>query len=259
MKEYQDIIVQKSNGVGEVILNRPEVKNAMSRNTALEMMSAFKELDEDSEVRVIVLSHIGEYFCAGGDLQGYKDKPHIIYREYTHTVGDLWQMVTTLSKPLVASISGHVLGGGVGMIAACDMVIVTEDVNIRCAEINIGMWPMVVMPVLFRSVGRKKGLEMMMLGEKVPAQEAKEIGLVNFVCKKEELKEITSQVTEKLINKSPLALKLGRQVYYNIEDMEYNKAIEYTAEMITLLCCSHDGQEGVKAFFEKRKPEYVGY
>lgn len=251
-KTYTDIIVNKKDGVGEVIIDRPKVKNAISRHTTLEIKDAFKTFDEDPEVRVIVISHTGDYFCSGGDLQGYKDVPHVIYREYTHTVADLWWYTTTLSKPLIASIKGHVLGGGVGIIANCDMVVIADDVRVQAAEINIGMWPMVVMPVLFRSVGRKKGLEMIMLGDGFSAQESLEIGLVNRVCKKEEVDSVTNEIVEKLKTKSPLALKLGRQVYYNIEDMEYRKALEYTAEMITLLCCSHDGQEGVKAFFEKR-------
>lgn len=259
MSNYEHLIVEKKDGAGKVIINRPKNKNAIGRQTALEISDAYKRLDADPEVRVIVLTHTGEYFCAGGDLTGYKDVPHIKYREYTHTVGELWWLATKLSKPLIASIKGHVLGGGVGFIANCDIVVMADDVYVQAAEINIGMWPMVVMPVLFRSVGRKKGLEMIMMGERWTPQQCVDAGLVNRVCKKEEVDAMTNQVCDTLKSKSPLALKLGRQVYYNIEDMEYRKALEYAAEMITMLCCSRDGQEGVRAFFEKRKPDWKMY
>ena len=259
MSSYEHIIVEKKNGVGTVTIDRPKVKNAIARHTALEISEAFKDFDADPEVRVIVITHTGEYFCSGGDLQGYKDVPHIKYREYTHSVADLWWQTTTLSKPIIASIKGNVLGGGVGIIANCDMVVIAEEVYVQAAEINIGMWPMVVMPVLFRSVGRKKGLEMIMMGERWTPEQCLDAGLVNRVCKKEEVENTTNQICETLKTKSPLALKLGRQIYYSIEDMEYRKALKYTAEMITLLCCSHDGQEGVKAFFGKREPDWKMY
>ncbi len=218
MSNYEHIIVEKKNGVGTVTIDRPKVKNAMARQTALEIRAAFVEFDNDPEIRVMVITHTGEFFCSGGDLQGYKDVPHIKYREYTHTVAELWWKTTTFSKPIIASIKGNVLGGGVGIIANCDMVVISEDVYVQAAEINIGMWPMVVMPVLFRSVGRKKGLELIMLGERWTPQQCLEAGLVNRVCKKEEVDSTTNQLCETLISKSPLALKLGRQVYYNIED-----------------------------------------
>lgn len=256
MSNYEHIIVEKKNGIAKVILDRPNNKNAIAKQTAEEIGDAYKKLDNDPEVRVIVLTHTGKYFCSGGDLKGYENVPHIKYRDYVHEVADVWYGSTRLSKPIIASIKGHVLGGGVGWIANCDMVVIADDVYVCAAEINIGMWPMVVMPVLFRSVGRKKGLEMIMLGERWTPQQCLEAELVNRVCKNEEVDAVTNQICETLISKSPLALKLGRQVYATIQDMDYRKALDYTPEMITMLCCSEDGQEGVKAFFEKRKANW---
>lgn len=256
--DYKNIKYLISDGVATITIDRPKVKNAMSLNTCKEMIDAFRKSDDDPDVRVIVLTHTGKVFTAGGDLSGYKGKPYMRFRDYALTFKELWTLMPELKKPIIGVANGDVHGGGIGMIAACDMTIAASNVIFQCSEINIGLFPFMVTPVLIRQVGNKKALELMFTGKSINAEEAKEIGLINHFVAPEKMDSMVKDLTSTIAKKSPSAMRVGKETLYNVIDMPYVQALEYTAQMLVLMTFSHDGQEGVNAFLEKREPDYTG-
>lgn len=256
---YENIRYTVSDGVATITIDRPRVKNAMSLDTCKEMMDALRKSDDDSAVRVVVLTHTGKVFTAGGDLGGYRGKPYMKFRDYAFAFKELWTLMPELKKPIIAVAKGNVHGGGIGMIAACDMTVAASDVIFQCSEINIGLFPFMVTPLLIRQVGNKKALELMFTGNAIDAKEAKEIGLINHCVAPQEVDSLVKELTSTLANKSPSAMRMGKETLYNVIDMPYVQALEYTAQMLVLMTFSNDGQEGVNAFLEKRRPNYEGY
>lgn len=163
-----------------------------------------------------------------------------------------------MTKPLISSVHGHALAGGLGIAMGCDIVLASEDAFFGATEINVGAAPMVIMAPIFRCVGRHKGLELVISGEIITAKEAERIGLVNRVYPKERLGEATMEMASKLSSKSPITMKLIREAYYTMSDMEYFKALQYLREMIAITASTQDLKEGISAFLEKRKPVWPG-
>jgi enoyl-CoA hydratase/carnithine racemase len=257
---YKDIMYVVEGPSAVVTIDRPQMKNAISLNTCTELANAFKQADDDPNARVIVLTHTGGYFTSGGDLSGYRGKPYMEFREYGLAFARLWnESMLKLKKPILAVLQGHVYGGGMGLVSACDMSIATDDIRFRCAEIDVGLWPFVVTPVLSRQVGVKKALELMMSGEAISASEAKEIGLINRLAPRGKLDQEAKRLVDTLASKSPLAMRMGKETVYSTAQMPYAEALEYAAQMLTLLTFSEDGQEGVNAFLQKRQASYKGY
>lgn len=254
-----DIRVERSGATATITLARPEVRNAMRLATCLEILHALETVSADPNARVLVISHDGPFFSAGGDLRGYTGRPQAAFREYTDAFRRLWLAMALFPCPIVARVSGHVLGGGIGVVAASDFVVSSEAATYRCSEIDVGLWPMMVSPILARTVGPKRALQLMMTGETLSAGEAKAIGLVSHVTAPSDVDMETWRLVDSLAAKSPFALAMGRRSFAVMSGMELSQAFEYTAEMLALLVFSHDGQEGIRAFFEKRKPIWKGH
>jgi len=242
-----------------ITLDRPSVKNAIRLRTCGELIRALEAADAEPMIRVIVLTHTGRYFSSGGDLAGYTGKPQALFREYTQAFKRLWLCMASCQSPIVARVEGDVLGGGIGVVAACDLVVSASTVAYRCPEIDVGLWPMMVSPILMRVVGPRLALDLMMTGRALSAEEAARAGLISRVVAPGEVGAETARVIDVLAAKSPLALRMGRRSFYAMRDMELAQALEYTGELLALLVFSRDGQEGVRAFLDKRPPEWKGY
>jgi enoyl-CoA hydratase/carnithine racemase len=164
-----------------------------------------------------------------------------------------------LKKPLLGRINGHALGGGLGLACACDIVIAADDCRFGTPEINVGLFPYVIMATLLRFTSApKRLLEMMLTGERVDAKEAQQLGLVNYAVPREQLDAKVDEITKKIVNKSPAILRLGRRAFYTMRDMEYEKALEYLASMLAINTMAEDVAEGIAAFLEKREPVWKG-
>jgi enoyl-CoA hydratase/carnithine racemase len=161
-----------------------------------------------------------------------------------------------MKKPVIASVKGYALANGAGLVFACDLAVVAEDAKIGTTAINVGLICTGPAVPLARSVGRKKLLEMVLLGEMISASEAERLGLVNKVVPPDELEEATMEMAGKLAAKSPLALQIGKTGLYAMQDVPYHQSIDYLSELFAALCSTEDAEEGVQAFLEKRKPEW---
>jgi enoyl-CoA hydratase/carnithine racemase len=171
---------------------------------------------------------------------------------------DLFVLMVELGKPILGRINGHALAGGLGLAASCDILVAADNATFGTPEVNVGVWAMMIQAVLMRNLGRKKLLEMLLLGERFGTDEAYRIGLVNRVVPYAELDSAIDEMAGKLEKKSPIIVRLGRDSFYRTQDMEFRAALEYLQAQLSLVTLTEDTKEGVMAFFQKRDPEFKG-
>jgi len=258
---YEQIVAEQKGRVRIVYMNRPERRNALSEKMIAEQISALKEADVDRDVGAVILSGKGEAFCAGADLgdfsrMGAKTAP-VIHQEGMDST-ELFKMGFKMTKPLIAAVNGPAMGGGCGLAAMCHLAVAGDKARFGTPEIKVGIFPLVIFPLIIRAVGQKKALEMAICGQTLSAAEAAEIGLVNRVFPMEELYEGALKMASDISDRSPLVLKLGLNAFNTISDMEVNKAMDYLNTLRVIDFMSEDFKEGANAFIEKRKPVWTG-
>jgi enoyl-CoA hydratase/carnithine racemase len=251
---HNTVIVEQQNHIGTLTLNRPDQLNTFSSEMARELNRGLVELDNEKQVRVIVVKGAGKAFSTGIDVSEFFGKSLKEYREWVGLMEQMNHVIAYMKKPVIASVHGYAVANGAGLIAACDLAIVAEGTKIGTTAINVGLFCMGPAVPLSRSLGRKRCLEMLLTGDMIDAQDAERWGLVNKVVPADQLDEATMALAAKLAEKSPLALQMGKQSFYRMSDMEFGKALEYTNETFAALCVTDDAQEGVDAFLKKRKP-----
>ena len=257
---YETLLTSLADGVARITLNRPHVRNALSRTLIQELAAALAAYEADAAARVIVLSGAGDKaFCAGADLKGVGDRGTTLQaRESFSGLAGILDAITTMRTPVIAQVHGVALAGGCGLAAGCDLVIASDDAVFGLPEIKIGLLPLIVMAPILRAVGRKRGLLMILSGEPVTAREALEMGLVSRVVARDDLERESTALAARLARFSPTAMGIAKEASYTIQDMEYGKALRYLRELITLVGLSDDAKEGIAAFFDKREPEWKG-
>jgi len=251
---YECIIVEQQDYVGILTLNRPDQFNTFSSIMARELNQALIELDNDKEIRVVVIKGAGKAFSTGIDVSEFFGKSLKEYREWVGLMEQMNHVIAYMKKPVIASVHGYAVANGAGLLAAADLAIVAEGTKIGATAINVGLFCMGPAVPISKSIGRKRTLEMILTGDMVDAEDAERWGLVNRVVPGDQLEEATMALAKKLAEKSPLALQMGKRAYYGMSDMEFGKAMEYTNELFAALCVTEDAQEGVDAFLNKRKP-----
>ncbi|MFU8795906.1 MAG: enoyl-CoA hydratase/isomerase family protein [Dehalococcoidia bacterium] len=259
---YETITTEQKARAGVITLSREERRNAISPTMLTELFDALAKYDDDPEVIVVVLTGAGsKAFCAGADFaESMGATTSLLERhEQQRRFAGLLRAIKELKKPLVARVNGHALGGGLGLACSCDIVIAAEDCRFGTPEINVGLFPYIIMASLLRSAtAPRKLLEMMLTGERLDAREAQQLGLANHVVSREQLDAKVDEVIGKITSKSPATLRLGRRAFYTVRDMEYEKALEYLASVLTINTMADDVAEGVAAFLEKREPQWKG-
>jgi enoyl-CoA hydratase/carnithine racemase len=251
---FNTVIVDQRNHVGFITLNRPEQFNTFSSEMARELNQAFVQLDDEKNVRVIIVKGAGKAFSTGIDLSEFSGKSLKQYREWVGLMEQMSHVIAYMKKPVIASVHGYAVANGAGLIAACDLAVVAEGTKIGTTAINVGLFCMGPAVPLSRSLGRKRCMEMLLTGDMIDAKDAEHWGLVNKVVPADQLEEETMALANKLVEKSPLALQMGKQSFYGMSDMEFGKALEYSNETFAALCVTEDAQEGVDAFLKKRNP-----
>ena len=251
---YSTVIVKHENHVGIITLNRPEQFNTFSSEMAIELNQALIQLDNETKVRVVVVKGAGKAFSTGIDVSEFFGKSLKQYREWVGLMEQMNHVISYMKKPVIASVHGYAVANGAGLVAACDLAIVAEGTKIGTTAINVGLFCMGPAVPLSRSLGRKRCLEMLLTGDMIDARDAERWGLINKVVPADQLEEETMALANKLAEKSPLALQMGKQSFYGMSDMEFGKALEYSNETFAALCVTEDAQEGVDAFLKKRKP-----
>lgn len=253
--------LQASGAVATVVLDRPEQRNPLSTSMLRDLLAALTWCRDAGEVRVVVLTGAGDRaFCAGADLGSFDaDVPELARHRDRHLIVDLFLLMQELGKPVVGRVNGHALAGGFGLACACDLLVAVEAATFGTPEVNVGLWPAMIQAVLARNLPRKTLLEMLLLGDRWSAAQLKELGLVNrVVATHDELDAVTSEIAGRLARKSPAVLRIGRDSFYRQQDMDFRAALDYLQSQLTLVTLSEDSKEGVRAFFEKREPEFTG-
>ena len=251
---YSTVIVDQRNYVGFITLNRPEQFNTFSSEMATELNQALVQLDNEKDVRVIIVKGAGKAFSIGIDVSEFFGKSLRQYRAWVGLMEQMSHVISYMKKPVIASVHGYAVSNTHGLIAACDLAVVAEGTKIGATAINVGLFCMGPAVPMSRSLGKKRCLEMVLTGDMIDAEDAERWGLVNKVVPVDQLEEETMALANKLAEKSPLALQMGKQSFYGMSDMEFGKALEYSNETFAALCVTEDAQEGVDAFLKKRKP-----
>jgi enoyl-CoA hydratase/carnithine racemase len=246
--------------VATITLDDPETRNALGNDTLTELIAAFEQARDDPRVGCVVLtSSHDKVFSAGGNLAGFAADVPLVHKHFgTDLFPRLFRTIGQLGKPSICAANGHVLAGSLGVALACDLIVASDKATFGTPEINVGVFPFMIMALIYRNVGRKKTNEMLLLGERLTADEALAIGLVNKVAPARGLESEVREWAEKLAAKSPLTMRLGKDAMYRQQDMAFDDALEFLHHNLTLSFSTEDIQEGVKAFFEKREPEWTG-
>ncbi len=244
--------------VVRVVLDRPEKRNPIGPAVCGELVHALARAQADDQVRCLVVTGAGSVFSAGGDLGQMAGGAGAASDIPPASLVELFRAMHGLGKPIVAMVNGHALAGGLGLMVACDLVVASEAAELGLPEINVGLWPMMITAEIVRSVGRKKALELMLTGARIPAREAERIGLVNRVIAPDQLEDETMALARALAGRSPAAVRLGLRAFYATQDMELVPALEHLQGQLAAVLATEDAAEGIAAFFGKRAPVWKG-
>jgi enoyl-CoA hydratase/carnithine racemase len=253
------VSTRRDGAVLTLTIDRAPVRNALNERVMIELREELIRAQQDRDLRAIVVTGAGDRaFCAGGDL-----KPGAQTFAYdasipTTVYADLLRTATSCTIPLIARVNGHCLAGGMGILTMCDMAVSTSDAKFGLPEVKIGMFPMQVAALLQYIVPRRKFDEMCITGEPITAQEALEIGLLNYVVERGQLDEKVAWLVERTINKSPTAIRRGKYALQATREMTLPQALSYMEGQIVSLALTEDSQEGRAAFNEKRDPVWTG-
>jgi enoyl-CoA hydratase len=258
--KLEQVLLGVDSHVATITLNRPEQRNPLSAIMLRDLAAALRWCHNEPEVRVVVMTGAGDRaFCAGADLASFDGDVSDLERHRSRDLFvELFALMSSLGKPIVGRINGHALAGGLGLACACDLLISTDTATFGTPEINVGIWPMMIQAILSRNLPRKVLLEMEMLGDRWTATQLQGLGLINRVVPHDQLDSAVKEIVDKLAKKSPLAMRLGRESFYRQQDMEFQAALTYLHSQFTLITLTEDSKEGVKAFFEKREPDFKG-
>jgi enoyl-CoA hydratase len=247
-------------GVATLTLDQPDTRNALSDELLGEVLEALEQARDDDAVRCVVLTSSHEkVFSSGGNLSGFSGDVPLVHKHFgSERFVRLFRLLGELGKPSLCAASGHVLAGSVGLALACDLVVAKESAGFGTPEINVGLFPFMIMALIYRNVPRRKANEMILLGERMTAREALEAGLVNRVVADDEFDAAVDDWAGRLASKSPALMRLGKDAMFRQQDMAFHDALEFLHSQLTVALSTEDVVEGVTAFFEKREPAWKG-
>lgn len=252
---------QRDDGVLLLALNRPERRNALSGALVEALRDALAEANRDDEVRAVVITGRGKAFCAGGDLadgMAAASQGFLANHDARAGFARLLEEIPGCRVPVIAAVTGDALGGGCGLVAACDLAVADPEARLGTPEIKLGLFPWIILAALQRSVPRKALLEMVLTGEKIDARHARSIGLVNRISAPGAALEEAVELARVLAARSPVALQRGKAAFHRVADMSYGDALDYMHSQLSLNLLTEDAMEGVAAFFQKRDPTWKG-
>ena len=248
------------NGVATVTLNQPDTRNALSNEVLGELIAAFEAARDDDAVRCVVLtSSHDRVFSSGANLGGFAADMPLVHKHFgSDRFVKLFRLIGELGKPSICAANGHVLAGSLGIALACDLIVAKEGAEFGTPEIDVGAFPFMIMALIYRNVPRKRTNELLLLGDRISAQDAKEAGIVNKVVAPEDFGAAVDEWAAKLASKSPVIMRLGKDAMFRQQDMAFVDALEYLHAQLSLALSTEDIVEGVTAFFEKREPQWKG-
>ena len=260
MARYEKISYSVADHVATIAMDDPETRNSLSWEMLTDLTTAFEAARDDAEVRVVVLTSTHEkVFSSGGNLSGFAGDTPTVHKQFANErFVKLFELIGTLGKPSICAANGHCLAGSLGIALACDLIVAKDTAGFGTPEINVGLFPFMIMALIYRNVGRKKANEMLLLGERMTAEEARAAGIVNVVAPASEFDATVAEWAGRLVKKSPLVMKLGKDAMWRQLDMPLMEALDYLRAQLTIELSTEDAVEGVTAFFEKREPQWKG-
>ncbi len=256
---YETIEISKKDDIVTVSLNRPDVHNAMNELLMKELTQCFKDLSKDEDVRCIVLTGNGKSFCAGADLNWMKSMINYTKEENikdSRLLLDLYETIYSCPKPVIGKINGHAFGGGIGLIAVCDITVTIPDRKFAFSEANLGIIPSVISTYVSPRMKKADMRRFFITAERFDSETAHNIGLIDYVVSSEEFDEKISECIKLVRSSGPIAVGEVKNLIDNLSKMDVKSYKEFTVEKISELRISKEGQEGINAFLEKRKPSW---
>jgi enoyl-CoA hydratase/carnithine racemase len=256
-RPYESILVEASATVLRITLNRPERRNAIGPIMVNELLWALEDAGTDDAVRSVVITGAGKAFCAGGDFgqMGGGDAPKLPPKG---TFEDLLLALWNSTKPVIARVNGHAMGGGLGLVAASTFAVASTDAKLGTPEIGVGLFPFMILSVLERVMPRRKLLEMLLSGDKLDAGEAQAAGLVNRAVPPAELDAAVDAYTAMVASKSPITVRLGLEALRDTDGLTLKGKLPILAGRLAACLATEDAREGLTAFLEKREPKWTG-
>ena len=243
------------NNIALVTINEPKTYNSLSFKNLSDLIKVFKKLDKDKKTKVIILEGAGKGFSAGHNLKEVKSlKVKNKYQKLFNLCSKLMLQIVEGKKPVIAKVHGAAYAAGCQLVASCDLAYSTKDALFATPGVNIGLFCSTPMVAVSRKIQRKPMMKMLLTGEPIKADYAKELGLINDCFPKSKLNNEVLKVAKKIASKSNLTIKIGKQAFYKQLEMPLSKAYAYTSKMMTLNMMAMDAQEGISAFLQKRKP-----
>jgi len=258
--KYQTIELNKQDDLATITLNRPDVHNAMNELLMKELTSCFRSCEKDPELRIIILTGMGKSFCAGADLNWMKSMVGYSKEENIHDSNlllDLYDCIYNCSKPVIARVNGHAFGGGIGLFAACDIVISIPEAKFAFSEVKLGIIPSVISTFVARRMKVIADMRRYFItGERFTASDAESLGLVDYVTSADDLDTMVEKYTSLLQSSGPQAIAEVKNLIEQYEELPLNQYKKHTVEKIAELRISDEGQEGISSFLDKRKPSW---
>jgi len=261
MNRYETIELDVQDGIATLWLNRPEVRNAFNNYMISEIIDCLESIEHDNKVLALVMRGRGKVFCAGADINWMRSFSKLTYEEdYQENMrlAQCFYMLYTFRKPTVAIAHGASFGGGNGLLAACDMAYCSQNTIFSFSEVKLGIIPATISPYIIKRTGEFNARELMLTGRRFKCLEAYNKGLINHIVNVENMEEELEELTNELKTSSPQAMASTKELIFNItKNRNFNETIDYTARMIADARASEEGQEGMSAFLEKRKPSWI--
>jgi enoyl-CoA hydratase/carnithine racemase len=258
------LVERPAPGVALLTLNRPQARNSLSRALIAALSAALAEVSGDRDVRAIILAANGPAFSAGHDLKELAahradaDGGHGFYVETMRDCAQLMQSIVACPKPVIAAVQGIATAAGCQLVATCDLAVAAESAKFATPGVNIGLFCSTPMVALSRNVSRKRAMEMLLLGEMLPADAAQEYGLVNRVVPEPRVLEEALAMARQIASKSQATVAIGKAAFYSQLEMGLAEAYDYAASVMVENMMYRDAEEGIGAFIEKREPEWKG-
>jgi len=261
MSNLSTIKFETGNGIATIMLNRPDIRNAFNEVMIAELTEAFHLAGKMDDIRVIILKGEGKSFCAGADLNWMRDVSRYSYEQnYAESfrLSECFYSIYSSPKPTIAVVHGAAIGGANGLLAACDIAICDNDTVFSLSEVKIGIVPACISPYVIKRVGEYGARELMLTGRRINGQEAESYKLVNISLPADQVESYIDKMIQMLLRSGPAAITHCKNLIDKVVNhIDFNGALTYTAQMIAEIRASEEGQEGMSAFLEKRKPKWV--
>ncbi len=259
------VLLEIAEGIATVTLNHPRAMNALSEDMLSGLQKVWDTLKGNRDVKVVILRGAGDHFCAGHNLKEMTarradaDGGSGYFNDLFATCSKMMLSIVNLPQPVIAEVQGIATAAGCQLVATCDLAVAADDARFATSGVNIGLFCSTPMVALSRNVTRKQAMEMLLLGEFVPASRAAEIGLINKAVPRESLAETTLGIARTIVGKAPVAIKIGKEAFYKQSEMELSEAYAYTGAAMAENMMARDTKAGIDAFIAKEPmPDWTG-